>query len=197
MPTCISDKFSNCNPEVDKQEVLSHILKLEEALSASPYDLIGVAAAFGADPAEAKKKLGIEISGYVRRPVGAFLAKYGKIHSYEKVERELLKLYQALRGSCICPVGPIAPLEDGRYIVQRSAGIYICGGDGCKEVAPEPITLYEHPSGCMLYNPPLVLADQPIQAVVNALKQLKVAEPELVARYLLPGLCRDLWGVLI
>jgi hypothetical protein len=41
------------------------------------------------------------------------------------------------------------------------------------------------------------LADQPIQAVVNALKQLKVAEPELVARYLLPGLCRDLWGVLI
>jgi hypothetical protein len=197
MPTCISDKFSICNPEVDKQEVLSHVLKLEETLAASPYDLIGVAVAFGADPAEAKKKLGIEISGYVKRPVGTFLAKYGKIHGYEKVERELLKLYQALRGSCICPAGPIAPLEDGRYVVQRPAGIYICGGDWCKEAAPEPITLYEHPSGCMLYNPSLVLADQPIQAVVNALKQLKVAEPELVVRYLLPGLCRDLWGVLI
>lgn len=65
---------------------------------------------------------------------------------------------------------------------------------GCREVAPEPLTVYEHPTGCMFYNPPLVLADQPIAAVANALKQLKVAEPDLVAKYLLPGLCRELWG---
>jgi hypothetical protein len=195
--SCISDRFSTCNPEVDKHEVLAQALELGEALSASPYDLIGVAVAFGADPAEAKRRLGLEISGHVKKPVGTFLARYGKLHGYEKVERELLKLYRALRGSCICPVGPIAPLEDGRYIVQRPGGIYICGGGGCAEISPEPITLYEHPTGCMLYNPPLVLTDQPLPAVVNALKQLKVSEPELAARYLLPGLCRDLWGVLI
>jgi hypothetical protein len=49
----------------------------------------------------------------------------------------------------------------------------------------------------MFYNPPLVLTGQPIAAVVNALKQLKVAEPEPVAKALLPGLCRDLWGVYV
>lgn len=196
MSTCISERFSICSPEVDRGEVLKKALEIEELFSASPYDVIGVAVAFGADPVEAKRKLGVEISGYVRKPISTFLARYGKAHGYERVERELVKLYQAKKGSCICPVGPIAPLEKG-YIVQRPYGIYICDGGGCREVAPEPLTVYEHPTGCMFYNPPLVLADQPIAAVANALKQLKVAEPDLVAKYLLPGLCRELWGVYI
>lgn len=196
MLPCIGDKFSLCTPEVDRKEALAKALDIGEFLSASPYDLIGVAIAFGADPAEAKKALGVEISGFLGKPVATFLAKYGKEHGYEKVERELLKLYQAQRGNCICPVGPIAPIEGG-YVVQRPYGIYVCSGAGCREVAPEPLTVYEHPTGCMFYTPPLVLADQPIAAVANALKQLKVAEPDLVAKYLLPGLCRDLWGVYI
>ncbi|ABL88897.1 conserved hypothetical protein [Pyrobaculum islandicum DSM 4184] len=197
MPSCISDKFAVCNPEVDKNKVLAVALELAKSLSISPYDLIGVVIAFGADPAEAKKVLATEISGHRRKPIATFLATYGKIYGYEKIEGELLKFYQGQRGSCICPVGPITPLEDGRYIVQRPGGIYICEGGGCKEVASEPLVVYEHPSGCMFYTPPLVLTDQPISAVTNALKQLKVSEPEVVARYLLPGLCRDLWGVYI
>ncbi|ACB39701.1 hypothetical protein [Pyrobaculum neutrophilum] len=197
MHSCVSEKFTLCNPEVDRERALAAALEMEKTLSASPYDLIAVAIAFGADPAEAKRRFAVEISGYRRKPVATFLAYYGKIHGYEKVESELLKLYQAQRGACLCPVGPIAPLEDGRYIVQRPGGIYICGGGECREAAPEPIAVYEHPSGCMFYTPPLVLADQPITAVANALKQLKVAEPDVVARYLLPGLCRDLWGVYI
>ena len=172
-------------------------LEIGEALGASPYDLIGLAVAFGADPLEAKKKLALEISGHVKRPVATFLARYGRVHGYEKVERELLRLYQAQRGDCICPVAPLAPLGGGGYIVQRPYGVYICEGGACREVAPEPIALYEHPTGCMFYNPPLVLTDQPVAAVVNALRQLKVAEPEPVAKALLPGLCRDLWGVYV
>ncbi len=182
---------------MDKGEVLKAALEIGEALGASPYDLIGLAVAFGADPLEAKKKLALEISGHVKRPVATFLARYGRVHGYEKVERELLRLYQAQRGDCICPVAPLAPLEGGGYIVQRPYGVYICEGGACREVAPEPIALYEHPTGCMFYNPPLVLADQPVAAVVNALRQLKVAEPEPVAKALLPGLCRDLWGVYV
>ncbi|MGC9130831.1 MAG: hypothetical protein ACP5H5_04525 [Pyrobaculum sp.] len=197
MSLCTFEKFSLCNPQVDKGEVLKAALEIGEALAASPYDLIGLAVAFGADPLEAKKKLALEISGHVKRPVATFLARYGRVHGYEKVERELLRLYQAQRGDCICPVAPLAPLEGGGYIVQRPYGVYICEGGACREVAPEPIALYEHPTGCMFYNPPLVLADQPVAAVVNALRQLKVAEPEPVAKALLPGLCRDLWGVYV
>ncbi|AET31591.1 hypothetical protein [Pyrobaculum ferrireducens] len=197
MSLCTFEKFSLCNPQVDKGEVLKAALEIGEALAASPYDLIGLAVAFGADPLEAKKKLALEISGHVKRPVATFLARYGRVHGYEKVERELLRLYQAQRGGCICPVAPLAPLGGGGYIVQRPYGVYICEGGACREVAPEPIALYEHPTGCMFYNPPLVLTDQPVAAVVNALRQLKVAEPEPVARALLPGLCRDLWGVYV
>ncbi|MEM1598442.1 MAG: hypothetical protein QXP31_05060 [Pyrobaculum sp.] len=195
--SCILDKFSVCAPEADKKTVLEKAVEIGGSLEASPYDLIGVAIAFGADPYEAKRKLGVEVSGHRKKPVASFLAAYGKMHGYEKVEAALLRLYEGIRGSCICPVGPIAPLGDGRYIVQRPYGVYICGGGGCQEVGPEPIALYEHPAGCMFYNPPLVLADQPIAAVANALKALKITQPELVARFLLPGLCRDLWGVYI
>ncbi|MGB9705050.1 MAG: hypothetical protein ACPL3C_06340 [Pyrobaculum sp.] len=197
MSLCTFEKFSLCNPQVDKNEVLKAALEIGEALGASPYDLIGLAVAFGADPLEAKKKLALEISGHVKRPVATFLARYGRVHGYEKVERELLRLYQAQRGDCICPVAPLAPLGGGGYIVQRPYGVYICEGGVCREVAPEPIALYEHPTGCMFYNPPLVLTDQPVAAVINALRQLKVAEPEPVAKALLPGLCRDLWGVYV
>jgi hypothetical protein len=196
MSLCEFENFSLCNPQVDRSEALRTALEIGEALEASPYDLIGLAIAFGADPLEAKKKLALEITGHIKRPVAAFLAKYGRVHGYERVERELLRLYQAQRGGCICPVGPLAPWGGG-YIVQRPYGVYICEGGVCREVAQEPLALYEHPTGCMFYNPPLVLTGQPIAAVVNALKQLKVAEPELVAKALLPGLCRDLWGVYV
>lgn len=197
MSLCVFENFSLCNPQVDKSEVLKVALEIGEALGVSPYDLIGLAVAFGADPLEAKKKLALEITGHMKRPVATFLAKYGRVHGYEKVERELLRLYQAQRGNCICPVGPLAPMGGGGYIVQRPYGVYICERGACREVAPEPLALYEHPTGCMFYNPPLVLTDQPIAAVINALKQLKVAEPEPVAKALLPGLCRDLWGVYV
>ncbi|MFN7105390.1 MAG: hypothetical protein ACK4M3_02215 [Pyrobaculum sp.] len=192
---CISDRFSICTPETDREMVARLALEILDSLDASPYDIIGVAAAFGANVAELKKRLGTEASGHVKKPVATFLYSYGRVHGYQKVERELLKLYQASRGTCLCPVGPLAPLEGGGYIVQRPSGIYICREE-CREVG-EPLALYEHPQGCMFYSPPLVLDGQPISAVAAALRQLKVLEPELVARYLLPGLCRDLWGVYI
>jgi hypothetical protein len=119
MSLCEFENFYLCNPQVDKGEALSTALEIGEALGASPYDLIGLAIAFGADPLEAKKKLALEITGHIKKPVAAFLAKYGRVHGYERVERELLRLYQAQRGGCICPVGPLAPWGGG-YIVQRA-----------------------------------------------------------------------------
>lgn len=196
MNPCIQDKFTLCKPEFDPRKALELSIDLMRQFDASPYDTIGVAIAFGADPREAKRAFGVEISGNVKKPIATFLASYGRRHGYEKVEAALLKLYQAAKGDCLCPPGPIAPLGDD-YIVQRPYAVYICASGNCREVTPEPLQLYEHPTGCMFYNPALVLEGQPLPAVVNALKQLKVTEPEIVAKYLLPGLCRDLWGVAI
>jgi hypothetical protein len=137
MSLCEFENFSLCNPQVDKGEALRTALEIGEALGVSPYDLIGLAIAFGADPLEAKRKLALEITGHIKKPVATFLARYGRVHGYEKVERELLRLYQAQRGDCICPVGPLAPWGGG-YIVQRPYGVYICEGGVCREVAQEP-----------------------------------------------------------
>lgn len=193
--SCVVEKFSTCTVEVDGREVLQASLEIMELFQASPYDVAPLAIAFGADPREVKKALGLEVSGSFKKPVWAFLVSYGRRFGYEKVERALLRLYRAQRGPCICPVGPVVPLGGGKYLTQRPYGVYLCDESQCVEVAPEPITLYEHPNGCMLYNPPLVLTGQQLTAVANALKQLKVSEPDLVASFLLPGLCRDLWGV--
>ncbi len=193
MESCILEKFSTCQPGGDVGRVMAIALDIMKSLEASPYDIIGVVVAFGVDADLAKRKLGVEIWGHVKKPVATFLDRYGGRFGRVEVERKLLELYRASASDCLCPVGPIAPVGGG-YVVQRPSGIYLCG-DGCRELSPEPIALYEHPRGCMLYNPPLVLAEQPLASVANVLKQLKISEPELVARYLLPGLCRDLWGV--
>lgn len=195
--SCIVEKFATCSVEVDGREVLQLSLELLEFFRASPYDVAPLAVAFGADPREVKKVFGLEVSGSFKKPVWSFMLNYGRRFSYEKVERALLRLYRAQRGPCMCPVGPVAPLGGGKYITQRPYGIYLCDEGNCIELSPEPITLYEHPSGCMLYNPPLVLTGQQLTTVAGALKQLKVAEPDIVASFLLPGLCKDLWGVVL
>jgi hypothetical protein len=194
--SCVTDKFLVCSPEVDEERLLERVARIEYSLSASPYDLVKLAVAFGADPGRAKQKLGVEISGYVKKPVAAFLATYSRIHGHSRVEKELLELYAAMRGRCVCPAGPVVPVGGGKYLVQRAGGIYMCD-DSCSELAPAPILLYEHPSGCMLHSPPLALVGQPVAAVIDALKKLNVAEPELVARFLLPGICRDVLGIYI
>ncbi|MEM4510229.1 MAG: hypothetical protein QXT46_01270 [Pyrobaculum sp.] len=193
--SCVVEKFSTCSPKADGGEILKLSLEIMESFQASPYDVAPLAIAFGADPREARRFFNIEVSGSFKKPVWTFLINYGRRYGYEKVEKALLKLYDVHKGGCICPVGPVVPLGDGRYITQRPYGIYICGGGHCVEVAPEPITVYEHPDGCMLYSPPIVLTGQPMAAVVNTVKQLKAIDPEAVAFFLLPGLCKDLWGV--
>lgn len=181
-------------PPRNSSRVLDLGLKLMENYNISRYDLLGPLIAFGADPEEARRALGLRLGGNIKRPVQTFYERYRGKLGEETVVRIILELYEASKGECVCPVGPIVPLAEGGHIIQRNSGVYLCTRE-CREIAPEPITLYDHPQGCQLYNPPLQIVGQPVAAVAAQIKQLKVAEPELVAKYLLPALCRDLKGV--
>ncbi len=182
-------------PPRNSSALLERGVKLMEKYGISRYDLVGVLIALGADPEEAKRALGLRISGNIKKPVQTFYERYRQKLGEEGIVKILLELYEAAGGDCLCPVGPVVPLGPDKYIVQRPSGIYLCEGGACKEIAPEPITLYDHPQGCQLYNPALQIVGQPVALVASQLKTLKVAEPDLVARYLLPALCRDLRGV--
>lgn len=182
-------------PPRNSSALLRRGVELVEKYGISRYDIVGVLVALGADPGEAKRALGLRISGNIKRPVQTFYERYRQKLGEEGVLKILLELYEAAGGECLCPVGPIVPLGPDRYIVQRPSGIYLCEAGSCKEIAPEPITLYDHPQGCQIYNPALQIVGQPVALVASQIKTLKVAEPDLVAKYLLPALCRDLRGV--
>ncbi|MEZ0248605.1 MAG: hypothetical protein ABWJ97_04980 [Thermoproteus sp.] len=184
----------NC-PTRSSSALLDKGLEVMEKYGISRYDLLGVLVALGADPDDARKALGLRISGNIKRPVQTFYERYRGKLGEEGVVKILWELYRAAGGECLCPIGPIVPLGPDRYLVQRPSGIYLCESGGCKEVAPEPITLYDHPQGCQLYNPALQIIGQPVALVASQIKTLKVSDPDLVAKYLLPALCRDLHGV--
>nr|KJR72989.1 MAG: hypothetical protein TU35_08530 [Thermoproteus sp. AZ2] len=190
---CNSDVITLDCPQRNSSRVLEVGLRLMEQYKISRYDMLGPLVAFGADPEVARKALGLRISGNVKKPVQTFYERYRQRLGEETVVKIILELYEASKSSCVCPIGPVVPVGDG-YIIQRPSGIYLCGKDGCKEIAPEPITLYDHPQGCQIYDPPLQIVGQPVNAVASQIKRLKVSDPELVARYLLPALCRDLRG---
>lgn len=182
-------------PPRNSSALLDLGVKLMEKYGISRYDLIGVLVALGADPEDAKRALGLRISGNIKKPVQTFYERYRQKLGEDGVVRLLLELYRAAGGECLCPVGPIVPFGPDRYLIQRPSGIYLCEAGSCREIAPEPITLYDHPQGCQLYNPALQIVGQPTALVASQLKTLKVADPDLVAKYLLPALCRDLRGV--
>jgi len=175
--------------------LLERGVKIMEEFGISRYDLIGVLIALGADPDDAKRALGLRISGNIKRPVQTFYERYRQKLGEEGIVKILLELYGAAGGECLCPVGPMVPLGPDRYLIQRPSGIYLCEAGSCREIAPEPIAMYDHPQGCQIYNPALQIVGQPVASVASQIKALKVSDPELVAKYLLPALCRDLRGV--
>ncbi|MEL9991936.1 MAG: hypothetical protein QXP98_04850 [Thermoproteus sp.] len=182
-------------PARNSSTLLDKGLEVMEKYNISRYDLLGVLIALGANPDDARKALGLRISGNIKKPIQTFYERYRGRLGEEGVVKILWELYRAAGGECLCPVGPIVPLGPDRYLVQRPSGIYLCESGSCKEIAPEPITLYDHPQGCQLYNPALQIVGQPVALVASQIKTLKVSDPDLVARYLLPALCRDLRGV--
>ncbi|CCC81593.1 hypothetical protein [Thermoproteus tenax] len=192
---CVSSVISLECPTRNSSSLLEKGLDLMNRYNISRYDLLGPLIALGAEPNEARKALGVRISGNIKRPIQTFYERYRGRLGEDTVVKILYELYRAAGGECLCPVGPIVPFGPDRYLVQRPSGIYLCESGNCREIAPEPIALYDHPQGCQLYNPALQIVGQPVAVVAGQLKALKIAEPDLVAQYLLPALCRDLRGV--
>ena len=159
------------------------------------YMFIYLLVALGEDPLEVKRFFGLKIGGSMHKVVSSFYEFHRRALGEATTEGILMELYRAVDGECVCARGPLVPLGDDEYVVQRPTGLYHCVGGSCESIGESPIRVYEHPDGCILEDQQLPLSAMGRDAVLKYLQQRGVRNPELVSDILLPALCRDLWEV--